>query len=101
MSQDDEAREIIIRTLIVAILATIAVPLRLLSRRLQGMALHIDDYLIIIALVKPLEKKLRTCLFVFTTSSLLDGEYVSVRSLVSLKKAFLRYSFSDTDAGLH
>ena len=42
---------IVAGNLVVAILATVAVVLRIISRRLQGLSLEADDYLIFAALV--------------------------------------------------
>lgn len=47
----DRGPGIIAGTVVVAVLATIAVGLRVISRRLHGLSLEVDDYLIFAALV--------------------------------------------------
>lgn len=47
----DRGPGIIAGTIVVAVLATLAVALRVISRRLHGLTLEVDDYLIFAALV--------------------------------------------------
>ena len=53
MSAQIDPRNVAAGNLSVSILATIAVALRLLARRVQKVALGCDDYFILLALVRP------------------------------------------------
>ena len=49
---EDRGRSIVAGNIIVAVVATVAVGLRFLARRLQRISLGVDDYLILAALVR-------------------------------------------------
>ena len=51
--KESQANSVLAGNLSVSILATIAVALRLLARRVQKVTLGYDDYLILLALVTP------------------------------------------------
>lgn len=51
--EESQANSVLAGNLSVSILATIAVALRLLARRVQKVTLGYDDYLILLALVRP------------------------------------------------
>ena len=50
--EESQAKNVLAGNLSVAMIATIAVALRLLARRVQEVTLGYDDYLILIALVR-------------------------------------------------
>lgn len=80
----DKGSGIVAANIIVIILATVAVGLRIVSRRMQRLALEMDDYLIFVAVVScgPIRKSLYSKLSgigaLTVIPSLLDGRCVYV-----------------------
>lgn len=77
----DKGSGIMAANIVVIILATIAVGLRIVSRRMQRLALEADDFLILAALVsRGAQKTIRgngKSGDLSVETSLLDGQYVS------------------------
>lgn len=56
---DNRGREIVVVTIILAVLATLAVILRFACRRLTKIAISWDDYLIVVGLVRVESSRLK------------------------------------------